>query len=97
MLYENIIYMLTSHIIYANVAYGPMNKSIYSRMYKHMVGRLKSARRSVGYTQVEAGRKLGKDQTFVSKVESGQYRLDLIQLYYFAKLYKRDIKYFIGK
>lgn len=73
-----------------------MAKTLYSKQYKRLVQRLKKARFDCGLNQVTVGKLLKKDQTFISKVEAGQYRLDAIQLSQFAKIYKKDIKYFLS-
>ena len=73
-----------------------MAKTLYSKEYKRLVQKLKKARLESGLNQVVVGKLLKKDQTFVSKVESGQYRLDAIQLGQFAKIYKKDIKHFLS-
>ena len=72
-----------------------MAKTLYSKEYKLLVQKLKKARLKSGLNQVAAGKLLKKDQTFISKVEAGQYRLDAIQLNQFAKIYKKDIKHFL--
>ena len=71
-----------------------MAKTIYSKEYKNLIDRLKKARLEAGLNQVNAGKLLSKDQTFISKVESGQYRVDAIQLNNFAKMYKKELNYF---
>jgi len=40
---------------------------------------LADARRSQGITQVELARRLGKPQSFVSKYERGERRLDVVE------------------
>ena len=37
----------------------------------------------------------GKTQPHISKIEAGQRRLDITQIKEFAKIYKKDINYFI--
>ena len=48
--------------------------------YLQLARALRSARTSSGLTQVELARRLGKRQAFVSKVELGERRLDVIEL-----------------
>jgi ribosome-binding protein aMBF1 (putative translation factor) len=72
-----------------------MRKSIYSEEHEHLVSRLKEARKQAGLTQKQVAERLGIGQSVVSKIESGQYRVDVIQLSQFAKLYKKDLKFFI--
>jgi transcriptional regulator with XRE-family HTH domain len=56
---------------------------------------LKKARIEAGLGQIEVAEKLGRTQSYVSKIESGQRRFDVLQLKQFAKLYKKDISFFI--
>ncbi len=73
-----------------------MPKTIYSKEYKRLVQRLKKARLECGLNQVAVGKLFKKGQAFISKVEAGQQRLDVIQLCKFAKIYKKDIKHFLS-
>ncbi len=72
-----------------------MNKSIYSKEYNFLTRQLKNARIYVGLNQTQAASILGKTQSYISKVESGQLRVDVIQLKEFAKIYKKDLEYFL--
>lgn len=72
-----------------------MTKSIHSKEYAYFVERLKKARLEAGLTQVQVAKKLGRPQSHISNVESGQQRVDVIELQRFAKLYGKDIKYFV--
>lgn len=57
-----------------------MEKSIYSPEYAVLLRMLRQAREKAGYTQVELAKKLGQTQSFVTKVERGDRRLDVVQL-----------------
>jgi len=72
-----------------------MNNSIYSKEYKKVIGRLKKARQEINLKQEEVAKKLKKPQSYVSKIESGEKRLDVIELKRFADIYKKPIDYFI--
>ena len=72
-----------------------MNKTIYSQDHKNLVEKLKQARVEVGLDQEEAAKLLGKTQSYVSKIESGQRRIDVIQLKNFTKIYKKSLNFFI--
>lgn len=50
--------------------------SIRSALYDRMIELLVQARKSSGMTQVELGKRCGQRQTFISKVELGERRLD---------------------
>lgn len=72
-----------------------MNKSIYSNDYKYLIRQLKNARIDAELNQKEVASILGKTQSYISKIESGQLRVDVIQLKELAKLYKKDMRYFL--
>lgn len=57
--------------------------------------KLHEARLSAGLTQVEVVEKLGKPQSYISKIERGERRVDIVELSKIAKLYKRKLDYFI--
>lgn len=58
-----------------------------SAEYESFLRRLRDARRKAGLTQLEAARALGKPQSFISKCESGERRVDVVELKAFAKVY----------
>lgn len=72
-----------------------MAKTIYSKEHRGLVERLKKARKEAGLDQEDAAKLLGVSQSYISKMESGQRRIDIVQLKRFAKLYKKQIDYFI--
>ena len=72
-----------------------MPRAIYQKDHKVIVDRLKKARLELGLGQTEAAKKLCRTQSYISKIESGQRRFDVLQLKEFAKLYKKSLDYFI--
>jgi len=54
--------------------------SISSNLYERIVGLLVQARKDAGITQTELGDRIGQRQTFISKVELGERRLDAAEL-----------------
>ncbi|MFZ1987782.1 MAG: helix-turn-helix transcriptional regulator [Minisyncoccia bacterium] len=72
-----------------------MKKSNQTKEYAIFVERLKAARLEAGLTQVQAAKKIGRPQSHISNVESGQQRVDVIELQRFAKIYKKEINYFL--
>lgn len=72
-----------------------MNKSVYSKDYKEIINRLKAARIEIGLAQQEVADKLGKPQSFISKIESGERRLDVAEIKKIATIYKKDVSFFI--
>lgn len=59
--------------------------------------RLRQARKDAGLTQEEVGRRLGRSQSFVTKAETGERRLDVVELRAFARLYRKRASYFFGE
>lgn len=72
-----------------------MSKNIYTDEYKFVVEQLKKARKASGLTQVDVANKLERPQSYVSKCESGERRLDITELKKLANLYKKKIDFFI--
>jgi len=72
-----------------------MTNNIYSEDYKKFITKLKEARIKAGFTQKQVAEKLAKPQSYVSKSESGERRLDVTELKKFAELYNKSINYFI--
>jgi transcriptional regulator with XRE-family HTH domain len=59
------------------------------------LGQLRAARAEAGLTQSEVARHLRRPQSFMSKAESGERRLDLIELAELARLYRKSIDFFL--
>ncbi len=74
-----------------------MTKSIYSKEYKNVIERLKKARLEAVLKQEDVAKKLKKPQSYISKIERGERRIDVVELELFAKLYKKEIKWFLKK
>lgn len=72
-----------------------MGKSVYSKDYQAIIKRLKNARLKSGLSQREVADILKKPQSFVSKIESGERRLDVGELKDFARIYKKDFNFFL--
>lgn len=58
--------------------------------------RLLEARESLGLTQRDAAAALRRSQSFVAKCESGERRVDVVELAKFAELYKRKLEFFLS-
>lgn len=57
-----------------------MEKTIYSDSYRHLCRMLKARRSYLGMRQIELATALGVSQTFVSKYEKAERRLDVCEL-----------------
>ena len=73
-----------------------MSNTIYSKEHKDLVTKLRNARKESGLNQIEVAKLLGRSQSYVSKMEKGQRRINVTQLKEFAKIYGRKIDYFIN-
>ncbi len=67
-----------------------MTRSAFSRKYTRFRQLLADARRAAGLTQAELAKKLGRPQSFVSKFEGGERRLDVIEFLEVARALKVD-------
>lgn len=56
-----------------------MPSSIFTQRHQEFIAFIASVRKASGVTQVELAQRLGKPQSFVSKVERGERRLDVIE------------------
>ncbi len=72
-------------------------QSIYSAEYRAFLQRLKAQRLLRRKTQVEVAKTLGKPQSFVSKIERGERRLDPLELKQVAALYGVSADWLLGK
>lgn len=71
--------------------------SVYTTRYQRLLERLQEARRKAGMTQAEVAQAFGKPQSFVSKCESGERRIDVIEMGEFAALYRQPLAFFVGE
>ena len=72
-----------------------MTKTIHSKEYSKFIAKLKQARLSSGLLQEQVAKKLKKPQSYISKIEAGQQRIDIVELKKFAQLYNKKIDFFI--
>ena len=56
-----------------------MPNSLFSDEYSSLTALLVGARRAAGLTQVELADRLGRPQSYVSKYERGERRLDIVE------------------
>ena len=70
-------------------------RTIHSQEYRDFSGQLRRARKEAGLTQIEVARLLGRPQSFVSKCEAGERRVDVTELARFAGVYHKPLDFFI--
>lgn len=74
-----------------------MVDTIRSKEYADFVGKLKQARLEAGLRQIDVAKKLKRTQSYVSRVEVGEQRLDILELRAFANIYKKSLEWFVSK
>jgi transcriptional regulator with XRE-family HTH domain len=63
--------------------------------YRKLLDRLREARREAGMSQVQVAEALGVPQKFVSKIETGERRIDPLELQELAELYGKPLQFFL--
>jgi ribosome-binding protein aMBF1 (putative translation factor) len=74
-----------------------VTKSVYTHQYRCFRALLTEARKTAGLTQVELSAQLERPQSFVSKVERGERRLDVIEFLEMARILRLDVVAFLQK
>ncbi|QQS61526.1 MAG: helix-turn-helix transcriptional regulator [Candidatus Moraniibacteriota bacterium] len=72
-----------------------MGRTIHTKEYARFIEQLKKARKEAGLRQIDVAKKLKRPQSYISRVESGEYRLDILEVKRFAGLYKKSVEYFL--
>lgn len=57
-----------------------MSKSIFDKRHKALVEVLTAKRKAAGVRQVDLASALGRQQSFIARLESGQRRIDVVDL-----------------
>ncbi len=67
-----------------------MSKSAFTVAHAILVQALAQSRREAGLQQAELASRLGKDQSYISNIERGQRRVDVIEFYALARAMDLD-------
>lgn len=70
------------------------SKALQTKRYRAFIDRLKRARVDAGLTQVEIAVRLGRPQTWVSKCELGERRVDFVELEDWAAACEKPLEWF---
>lgn len=73
-----------------------MEKTISSREYERIISRLKQARTEANLLQTEVAKIVKRPQSYISRIESGEYRVDVLELKRFAKIYNKSVNWFFN-
>lgn len=64
-----------------------MKKSQHLQKYRRLIRALREAREEAGLTQLDVAERLGTYASYVSKCESGERRIDAVELADFCRIY----------
>ena len=73
------------------------SKALQAGRYRAFLAQLRRARVESGLTQVEIARRLGRPQTWVSKCELGERRVDFVELEDWAAACGKPLGFFATK
>jgi len=62
-----------------------------------LLKRLRRARLDAGLRQEDVRRQIGTYESYVSKIESGERRVDIVELEELAKIYRKTIVFFLRR
>lgn len=79
------------------ISKGAQVSSIHDESYKLLLACIRATRRAENVTQAELGERLGMDQSFVSKYERGERRLDVVELRAICKALGIDLMGFLAE
>lgn len=74
-----------------------MRKTLTTKRHEMLIGLLIQYREAAGLTQSALAERLGEYQSFVARMESGQRRVDVIELLQLADILQFDAKNVLGK
>lgn len=69
--------------------------SFHSQQYREFLTRLRQARAETGLTQAELAQAVGRSQTWVSKCELGERRVDIVELAELADSLGKPLEWFL--
>ena len=67
----------------------------YPGVYEHFLGQLIAAREELDLTQRQVSKKMGRSANFMSKCESGDRSIDVMELVELAMIYKKSACHFL--
>lgn len=70
------------------------SKALQTKRYRAFLARLRQAREEAGLTQEQVATRLGRPQTWVSKCELGERRVDFVELEDWASACAKPLVWF---
>jgi transcriptional regulator with XRE-family HTH domain len=74
-----------------------LTKSVFTPEYAHFAARIVELRKEAGLTQAELAQLLGRPQSYVSKYERGERRLDVVEFLAVARALGTDAASFVAE
>jgi transcriptional regulator with XRE-family HTH domain len=74
-----------------------VTRSLFSPAYRRLRDWLVAGRRAQSLTQVQLAEKLGRPQSFVSKYERGERRLDFVEVFEIAQVLRIDVCHLVSE
>jgi transcriptional regulator with XRE-family HTH domain len=71
--------------------------ALHTRRYRAFLAKLRRAREEAGLTQVQVAKIVGRPQTWVSKCELGERRVDVVELEDLAAAYGKALDWFMTR
>ncbi|MBK8394133.1 MAG: helix-turn-helix transcriptional regulator [Leptospiraceae bacterium] len=67
----------------------------YTEEYQKFLKLFRKARKDAKLTQIQVEAILAQPQSYISKCESDEKKINVIELHRFAKIYKKSIDFFL--
>ena len=74
-----------------------MEKTIHSEQYAVFLNVFRQVRQHAGMTQVQLAEAVGETQSFISKCERGERRIDVVELREFCRAFGVPLKEFVTR
>lgn len=74
-----------------------MAKTLHSERQKMLVTAIAEQRRAKGLSQAQVAKALGRHQPFIANIESGERRVDLLELLALADIIELDVHALIDR
>lgn len=74
-----------------------MSKGIFTEKQKKLLTLLRQVRQEAGLSQRELAERLNRSQSFVSKFETGEIRLDLLELHQLCEVVGISLQEFVRR
>lgn len=74
-----------------------MSKSLHSKRHKLVADAVAERRRAKGMTQAQLAKVFGRHQPFIANIESGERRIDMVELIELAEIIDLDVHSLIDR